>query len=107
LGCGRRVVLPIDVGRTQRTVPPQIWLAALQRDRGCAILDCQQPPERCEAHHPQPFSEGGDTSLANTLLLCLGSNGHHHQLHDQQATLTTKTGRRIGPHGYHDTGPPG
>lgn len=99
--------LPLDVGRTQRTVPPHIWLAAVARDRGCVALGCDQPPERCEAHHPQPFSEGGDTSLTNTALVCVGTNGHHAQLHDQGRTVLTKNGRLLGPHGYLDLGPPG
>ncbi len=97
--------LPLDVGRAQRTVPPQIWLAALLRDGGCSAQGCRQPAERCEAHHIKPFSHGGDTSLANTALLCLGANGHHHQVHDQQRVIRLEDGRRVGPRGYVDLPP--
>ncbi len=94
--------LPVDVGRTQRTVPSQVWLAALARDRGCVADGCDQPPERCEAHHIVPFAHGGSTSLANTALLCVGANGHHHQIHDQARQVRTRHGRLIGPRGYVD-----
>ncbi len=87
----------------QRTVPSQIWLAALARDPGRLADGCDQPPERCEAHHIVPFADGGSTSLSNTALLCLGANGHHHQLHDQQRPVRTRHGRLLGPHGYLDT----
>ncbi len=93
---------PLDVGRTTRTIGPAIWLAALARDRGCAIRGCQQGPERCEGHHAKPYSQGGQTSIDNIHLLCTGTHGHHHQIHDHGRTLQLDDGRWIGPHGFTD-----
>ena len=107
LACDARVTrivldpagLPLDVGRTQRTVPPQVYLAAAARDRGCAARGCRQPLERCEAHHLRPFSLGGDTSLANTAMLCTGRAGHHATIHDRNRSIRLKDGRWVGPRG--------
>ena len=93
---------PLDVGRTTRSVPPAVWLAAVARDRGCAVAGCTQPPERCEGHHVDPYALGGATSLANTRLLCTGSSGHHAEVHDHGQVVRLRTGEWIGPRGWTD-----
>ncbi len=67
---------PLDIGRQERTVPKSLRAALTQRDQGCAFPHCTTAPAACEAHHIQPWWAGGDTSLANCVLLC----PHHHRL---------------------------
>ena len=75
----------LDVGRRRRLVPPAIRLAAWLRDGGCTHPGCTVPAQWCDAHHGTPWWKGGDTSLANTALLC----GRHHTLvHDHDRDLT-------------------
>ncbi|MCL2796411.1 MAG: HNH endonuclease, partial [Microbacteriaceae bacterium] len=49
------------------------------RDRHCRAEDCSTPAAWCEAHHLKPWSQGGNTDLADGILLC---NHHHHRAHD-------------------------
>ncbi len=67
---------PLDVGREHRVVPKWLRAALTQRDQGCVFPHCAAPAAACEAHHIQPWWAGGETSLANTMLLC----PHHHRL---------------------------
>ena len=60
---GRSV--PIDVGRTTRTIPPALWRALVVRDRGCVAPGCDRPVGWCEVHHRIPWSHGGATDPAN------------------------------------------
>jgi hypothetical protein len=66
----------LDVGRTRRLVTPAIWTALTVRDRTCAFPGCDRPPVMCHAHHIQHWALGGQTNLANLVLLC----GHHHRV---------------------------
>lgn len=70
---GSGVVL--DVGRSYRLVTGPIWTALVVRDRHCAFPGCTRPPIMCHAHHVVPWAHGGETRLANLVLLC----GHHHR----------------------------
>jgi hypothetical protein len=63
----------LDVGRASRLVTPAIRTALTLRDGHCAFPGCTARPETCEAHHIQPWWNGGRTSLGNLVLLC-----HHH-----------------------------
>lgn len=65
---------PLDVGREQRLVTPDIRKALEVRDQGCAFPGCAVPTHACEAHHIVPWYVGGPTSIANLVLLC----AHHH-----------------------------
>jgi hypothetical protein len=65
---------PLDVGRTKRLVTAALHRALVIRDRGCAFPGCDRPARWCQVHHIHHWVDGGDTSLANTTLLC----GHHH-----------------------------
>ena len=67
----------LDVGRRTRTIPPALRRALEVRDRGCRFPGCHS--RFCEAHHIRHWAAGGETSLANTLLLC---RYHHRLLHE-------------------------
>ena len=49
------------------------------RDKTCTEVACTMPAAYCEAHHPKPWSEGGQTNLDDGKLLC---PFHHHRAHD-------------------------
>lgn len=100
----------VDVGRAQRTVTGQMRKAVIARDQHCVYPGCDQPPSRCEVHHAlRHWADGGETSVANSALLCW----HHHTLVDTTGitmawdpsatpdqpggwTFTNRHGRRIG-----------
>ncbi|ORA05499.1 HNH endonuclease signature motif containing protein [Mycolicibacterium bacteremicum] len=70
--------VPLDVGRAERLFTPAIRKALGVRDGGCAHPGCGRPVSWCDAHHIQPWSEGGQTSLDNGVLLC---RLHHSLIH--------------------------
>ena len=74
---GRSV--PIDVGRTTRTIPSALWRALVVRDGGCVAPGCDRPPGWCEVHHRVAWSRGGRTDLENCELRC---GRHHHAVHE-------------------------
>ena len=70
--------VPLDVGRAERLFTPAIRKALGVRDGGCAHPGCGRPVSWCDAHHIQPWSHGGTTSLDNGVLLC---RLHHSLIH--------------------------
>ncbi|MGY1769854.1 DUF222 domain-containing protein [Blastococcus sp. SYSU D00813] len=70
--------LPLDVGRTQRTVPAHIRRAVELRDRHCVFAGCEAPAWYCDVHHRLHWALGGTTSLDNSALLC---ERHHTKVH--------------------------
>jgi Domain of unknown function (DUF222)/HNH endonuclease len=70
--------MPLDVGRTQRTIPAPIRKAITVRDGGCAHPGCDRPPSWCEIHHIQEWSRGGHTKVNNLVMLC---RLHHREIH--------------------------
>jgi hypothetical protein len=70
--------LPLDVGRTQRVVPPHLRRAVEQRDRHCVFAGCGAPTHWCDVHHLLEWLNGGPTSLENSALLC---ERHHTKVH--------------------------
>jgi hypothetical protein len=80
----------IDVGRAQRTVTGRMRKAVIARDQHCVYPGCDQPPSRCEVHHAlRHWADGGETSVANSALLCW----HHHTLVDTTGiTMAWETG---------------
>ncbi|SDD65817.1 HNH endonuclease [Mycolicibacterium neoaurum] len=70
--------VPLDVGRAERLFTPTIRKALGVRDGGCAHPGCGRPVSWCDAHHIQPWSHGGTTSLDNGVLLC---RLHHSLIH--------------------------
>ncbi|MGC4857321.1 DUF222 domain-containing protein [Micromonospora sp. DT4] len=77
----------LDVGRQRRLVTGPLRRALVLRDRGCAFPGCDRPPRWCDAHHIRHWADGGDTSLANSVLLC----GHHHR-HVHRGEWTVRAG---------------
>ena len=71
--------LPIDLGRAKRLFSPAQRKALLLRDRTCRAEGCDTPGTWCDAHHLDPWRNGGTTDLDNAILLC---NHHHHRIHD-------------------------
>ncbi len=69
---------PLDVGRAERLFTPVIRKGLAVRDGGCAHPGCGRPVSWCDAHHIQPWSSGGGTSLDNGVLLC---RLHHTAIH--------------------------
>ena len=82
--------LPLDIGRTSRTIPLQLRRALNIRDGGCVFPGCDRPPGWTEAHHVVHWAQGGPTSLRNTALLC---SRHHHDVHTYDHEIN------IGPNG--------
>lgn len=67
----------LDVGRATRTATAAQWKALVLRDGHCQAPGCNQPPERCQAHHLRPWGPPsyGRTDLDNLRLFCQ----HHHR----------------------------
>ncbi len=62
--------VPVDVKRAMRLAPPGLRAALNARDGGCQFPGCGRPPTWTDAHHILPWSQGGETNLDNTVLLC-------------------------------------
>ncbi|QTV79825.1 HNH endonuclease signature motif containing protein [Microbacterium sp. NIBRBAC000506063] len=70
---------PLDVGREHRLFTPRQRIALALRDGGCRWRGCDRPASYCEAHHIDPYSEGGRTDIDRGILLC---RYHHMALHN-------------------------
>ncbi len=68
----------LDVGRRTRTVSPALRRALAARDGQCRFPGCQA--RRCDAHHVRHWADGGETALANLVLLC---RRHHRAVHEE------------------------
>lgn len=91
--------MPLDVGRSRRTVTPAQRKALRVRDSGCTFPGCDRPPEWCDAHHINFWSLGGRTDIAELTLLC---RTHHTLIHEGHWRIhLTDPGRFhfITPHG--------
>ena len=99
--------VPLDVGRTQRLIPPHLRRALDTRDRGCVFTGCTAPTWWCDAHHLLHWALGGETSLENSALLC---ERHHTKVHHGFRIERRPDGRwhTYRPDGTEiTTGPPG
>ncbi|PTR24760.1 HNH endonuclease [Rhodococcus sp. OK519] len=70
--------VPLNLGRSSRTVSKKQRRALVARDHGCAFPGCGTPPAHCEGHHIKHWVDGGPTDLDNLVLLC---RYHHRLLH--------------------------
>ncbi|BCN63221.1 HNH endonuclease [Prescottella equi] len=70
--------IPLNLGRSSRTVSKKQRRALIARDHGCAFPGCGTPPAHCEGHHVKHWADGGPTDLDNLVLLC---RYHHTLLH--------------------------
>lgn len=74
----------LDYGRSHRIVPTALRRFLDLRDAGCVFPGCTRPPAWTDAHHLVPWVDGGETSPANTCLLCR----FHHRLVHRAWSLT-------------------
>ena len=93
----RRVVMagasePLDVGRQTRVISPALRRAVILRDRHCQVPGCYRPARWCDVHHIKHWADGGETSLANTTLLC---RRHHRMIHLGQFRMSLEDGRPL------------
>ena len=69
---------PLNLGRDARLFSPKQRLVMAVRDGGCGWAGCDRPASYCEAHHIDPYSQGGRTDVDRGILLC---RFHHMNLH--------------------------
>ena len=69
---------PLNIGRRSRTIPPAMRRALRARDGGCRFPGCTKH-KFVDGHHIRHWSDGGETSLDNLVLLC---RFHHHLVHE-------------------------
>ena len=69
---------PLSVGRRTRSIPPAVRRALSNRDCGCRFPGCPAT-HRLHGHHVRHWSNGGETSLDNLILLC---PTHHRLVHE-------------------------
>ena len=82
---------PLDVGRKTPVVSSAIRRAVIMRDRHCRFPGCDRPQSWCDAHHVRHWADGGETSLANLVLLCR----RHHTLVHGGFSLAMVNGRPV------------
>jgi len=70
---------PLNIGRKTRTVPPAIRRAVQRRDGGCRFPGCSCT-RFVDAHHITHWTDGGETSMENLVLLC---RRHHRLVHEE------------------------
>lgn len=75
---------PLDVGRKTRAIPTALRRALQSRDRGCRFPGCTRK-HFTDAHHIEHWINGGETKLANLVLLC---RVHHRLVHEEGFTVT-------------------
>ncbi len=92
----------LGVGRTQRLAPPPLRQALALRDQGCAFPGCDDPPHLCDAHHINPWWEGGPTDLTNLALLC----HQHHALVEPGRERRDQWHLRLSDDGIPEVVPP-
>jgi hypothetical protein len=73
----------MTVGRRTRAIPPAIRRALQLRDHGCRFPGCTHT-RFLHGHHVRHWLHGGETSLANLVLLC---PFHHHLVHEGGWTI--------------------
>ena len=85
----------LDLGRKRRFHSPAQRLAMAHRDGGCTAMGCDRPPSMCQAHHDQPWSQGGPTTVEGGRLLC---GRHHRRVHDHHYEHRIEPSGRISFH---------
>ncbi|TVP44731.1 MAG: HNH endonuclease [Gemmatimonadales bacterium] len=75
----------LEIGRLRRPVSPPLRRALEARDGGCRFPGCGC--RYTEAHHIVHWADGGETNLANCILLC---RHHHRLLHEGRWSMTLR-----------------
>jgi hypothetical protein len=73
--------VPLYVKRHERLATGAVRMALVARDRGCAFPGCGRPAAHTQAHHIVEWAKGGQTVVANLVLLC--PRHHHGAIHTQ------------------------
>ena len=102
------------LGRKRRIATEAQRAALALRDKGC--IGCDANPAWCQAHHIQPWSQGGPTNLDNLVLVCgplppqhprrrLGSHQvpRHRELRTPTTAWSIPGDWRGTPTGHHST----
>jgi hypothetical protein len=58
------------LGRTRRTASADQWVVLYARDRGCSRPGCDVPGYHTQAHHNNPWNQGGRTDVDDMTLTC-------------------------------------
>ncbi|HEX4490440.1 MAG TPA: DUF222 domain-containing protein [Acidimicrobiia bacterium] len=69
---------PLDIGRLAHNPTKAMRRAVTARDRCCRFPGCDRRPSWSDLHHVRAWMEGGETKVANLVLLC---PYHHHLIH--------------------------
>ncbi len=69
----------VDMGRSKRVVSTALRAALRIRDGHCQWPGCEREASRCDGHHVLHWISGGETNLANLVLLC---RRHHRMVHE-------------------------
>jgi hypothetical protein len=69
----------LDLARSRRLFSIAQRIAMRLRDQQCRAEGCTVPASYCEAHHWEPWSQGGKTNLKDGFLVCPFD---HHRIHD-------------------------
>ncbi|OBK35766.1 hypothetical protein A5658_01320 [Mycobacterium sp. 1245111.1] len=93
---------PIGAGRATRLINRRLRRALEHRDRTCAVPGCGAT-RGLHAHHIRHWEDGGETELANLVLVC----PYHHRLHHRgdititgpadQLVITDSSGTELHP----------
>ena len=70
---------PLSIGRKTRVVPTAIERAVRARDHNCCVFPGCSNKRFLHCHHVEHWSNGGETSLENLMLLC---SKHHTLVHE-------------------------
>ena len=84
----------LDLGTKRRFHSRDQRLVFTIEQAGCASEDCQMPAWLCEAHHPLPWSKGGQTNR-DGVWLC---PSHHRRAHDTRYDMTTHHTGKVAFH---------
>ena len=90
---------PLDVGRRSQTWPTAIRRAIVVRDRHCRWPGCEHPPSWTDVHHFEHWEHGGETSVANGVLLCRRHHTFIHTHAEWQYTFDDQRFRAYRPDG--------
>lgn len=81
---------PIGAGRATRQINRRLRRALEHRDRTCVVPGCGAT-RGLHAHHLRHWEDGGETELANLVLVC----AYHHRLHHRGVITITGPADRL------------
>ena len=91
------------LGRSQRKVPSRLRKQLIARDGGC--VGCGASVQICQVHHIRHWSDGGETTLENTCLLCWRCHQVRVHRHGEEITRHPNGRLTLAPRAHSGTGP--